>query len=99
MMAIFAYLWALIIIPFLTDAKEDPFVKYHLRQGVALIIFDVIGWAVGIGIGWFPIIGWLIVWLWWLASFIFAIIGIINVVNGREKELPYIGKYAKGFRF
>src|SRR5271156_1780113 len=98
-MAVFAYLWILIIIPFLTDAKNEPFVKYHLKQGIALIIFDVVGWFVAVVIGWFPVIGWLIVWLWWLASFVLAIIGIINVLNGQEKELPWIGKYAKKFNF
>lgn len=98
-MAIFAYLWILIIIPFLTDAKDDPFVKYHLKQGLALIIFDIIGWAVAVGIGWFPVIGWIIVWLWWLVSIILVIMGIVNVLNGQEKELPWIGHYAKSFTF
>ena len=98
-MAIFAYLWILIIIPFLTDAKNDPFVKYHLKQGIALIIFDVVGWFVTVVIGWLPVIGWLIVWLWWLASFVFALMGIVNVLNGQEKELPWIGGYAKNFNF
>lgn len=98
-MAVFAYLWILIIIPFLTEGKNDPFVKFHLKQGLALIIFDVVGWVVGAVVGWFPVIGWLIVWLWWVASLVFAIIGIMNVLNGQEKELPVIGQYAKNFNF
>ena len=98
-MAIFAYLWILIVIPFLTDAKNDPFVKYHLKQGLALLLFDVIGWAVAVGIGWFPVIGWLIVWLWWLASIILVIVGIMNVLGGQEKELPWIGQYGSKFNF
>lgn len=98
-MAVFAYLWVLIIIPFLTDAKDDPFVKFHLKQGLALIVFDVVGWFVSALIGWFPIIGWLIVWLFWIASLVLAIIGIMNVLNGEEKELPLIGEYAKKFNF
>ena len=40
LMGIFAYLWILILIPFLTESKNDPFVKYHLKQGLALIIFE-----------------------------------------------------------
>jgi len=98
-MAVFAYLWVLILIPFLTDAKNDPFVKFHLRQGLALIIFDVVAWFIVMLIGWFPIIGWLITWILWLASLVFVIIGIVNVVNGNEKELPLIGQYAKHFSF
>jgi uncharacterized membrane protein len=97
--AIFAYLWILIVIPFLTNEKNDPFVKYHLKQGLALIVFDVVGWLVSVAIGWFPIIGWLIVWLFWIASLVLVIIGIVNVLNGQEKELPLIGQYAKKFNF
>ncbi len=97
--AVFSYLWILIVIPFLTESKNDPFVKYHLKQGLALLIFDLIGWAVAIAIGWFPIIGWLIVWLWWIVGIVLTIMGIINVLNGQEKELPLIGHYARGFKF
>lgn len=98
-MAVFAYLWILIIIPFLTPEKNNPFVKFHLKQGLALIIFEVIGWVVAVAIGWFPIIGWLIVWLWWLVSLILIVIGIINALGGHEKELPLIGQYARHFNF
>lgn len=98
-MAVFAYLWILIILPFLTDAKNDPFVKYHLKQGLALIIFEVIGWFVNFILVFVPVIGWLIMMLWWLTSLILAIVGIMNVLNGQEKELPLIGKYGTNFKF
>ena len=98
-MAVFAYLWILIIIPFLTEAKSDPFVKYHLKQGLALLIFEIIGWVATFILGWIPIIGWLIIWLWWLVSLVLVLVGIMNVVNGHEKELPLIGHYAHNFRF
>lgn len=94
-MAVFSYLWILIIIPFLTDAKNDPFVKYHLKQGLTLIVFE----AIGMVVSWIPVLGWLVGFLVWIASFIFIIIGIMNVANGHEKELPYIGQYAKNFHF
>lgn len=99
MMAIFAYLWILIVVPFLTDARKDPFVKYHLKQGLALIIFEAVGWILGMFIGFIPVIGALIIWIWWLASLVLLVIGIINVVNGQEKELPFLGQYAKHFNF
>lgn len=99
MMALLAYLWILVIVPFLTDAKNDPFVKFHLKQGLVLVIFEFAGWVVSMAIGWFPVIGWLIVFLWWIASLILVVTGIANVVNGREKNLPWIGQYAKNFRF
>ncbi len=99
LIAILSYLWILIIIPFLTPAKDDPFVKFHLKQGLVLVIFEAIGWFAGLVLVWVPIIGWLVVWLWWLASIILIIVGIMNVLNGTEKELPYIGHYAKRFSF
>jgi uncharacterized membrane protein len=99
LMAVFAYLWILILIPFLTDSKKDPFVKYHLKQGLALIIFEIIGWVLGWFLIFIPIIGALITWIWWLASLVLAIIGVINVLNSEEKELPLIGQYGKSFNF
>jgi uncharacterized membrane protein len=98
-MAFLAYLWILILIPFFTDAKNDPFVKYHLQQGIVLIIFDAVGWFLGFFIGWIPLIGGLIIGLWWLASLILVIIGLVNVANGKEQELPFIGQYARNFKF
>lgn len=97
-MAVLAYLWILIIIPFLTDAKNDPFVKYHLKQGLALIIFEAIGWVAGWFLIFIPVIGWLIMMLWWLTSLILTILGIVNVLNGQEKELPIVGRYGINFK-
>ena len=94
-MAVFAYLGILIIIPFLTEAKNDPFVKYHTKQGLTLVILEVISWFVGV----IPFIGWMVGWILWLVTIVLANIGIINVMNGQEKELPLIGHYAKNFSF
>jgi uncharacterized membrane protein len=98
-MAFLAYLWVLILIPFLTDAKNDPFVKYHLKQGLILFIFEIIGWFVSPVIAWIPVVGWLIMTIWWLAELVLIIIGIMHVMNGEERELPIIGHYAKNFNF
>lgn len=95
LMAVLAYLGILIIIPFLTEAHKDPFVKFHLKQGVILIIFEVIGWFVGI----VPVLGWFIGWLIWLVALVFIVIGIVNAASSAEKELPVIGQYAKSLNF
>jgi len=83
-MAILCYLGILWLIPFLT-AKESPFVKYHLNQGLTLLILGLI---VAV-ISWIPVIG----WLCGVVVFALAIIGIVNVVNGKAQELPVIGRF------
>jgi uncharacterized membrane protein len=98
-MAFLSYLSILVVVPFLTDAKNDPFVKYHLKQGLVLLIFEVVGWFVAGLIGFIPLLGWLIVELWWLADVVLVIIGLVNVANGKEKELPIIGQYGEKFTF
>ncbi len=95
LMAVLAYLGILIIVPFLTDAHKDPFVKFHLKQGVVLIIFEFIGFFISA----VPILGWVVGWLIWVVSLVLLIIGILNAVSGAEKELPLIGSYGQKFTF
>jgi uncharacterized membrane protein len=99
LIAIFAYLGIFIIVPFLTGSNNQPFVKFHIKQGLVLIVFDVIGWIVAAIIGWVPLIGGLVTSIWAIASIILVIVGIINVLQGNEKELPLIGQYASNFKF
>lgn len=94
MVAIFAYLGIFIVIPFLV-AKDDPFVKFHIKQGLALLIFAIAASIIAI----IPILGWLIGILAWLMTLVLVIIGIMNVVNAKQKDLPLIGKLAEKFNF
>lgn len=93
-MAILAYI--IFFIPLLTDSKKDPFVKYHVKQG--LVIF--LGWVL-VGI-----LGMFLPWgFWWLERlldlglFILMIMGIISASKGEQKPLPVIGKIGEGFKF
>ena len=94
-MAILAYLGILLVIPFLTGSHKDPFVKFHLKQGLVLLIAEVIASA----IAGMAVLGWTLSPLIWLGSVILSILGIINVVNHQMKELPLIGSLAKKFNF
>lgn len=91
-MAILSYLGILVIIPLLV-AKDDEFVRYHSKQGLVLLVVGVVGMFIGV----IPIIGWLLAPFITLAWLIFAIMGIINVLKGKKKELPIIGQYAEKF--
>ena len=93
MIAILSYLGIFIIIPLLV-AKEDDFVKYHIKQGLVLLIAT---FAIFV-IAWIPVLGWLLGFFAWIGCFVLVIIGIINVVKGKKKELPLIGQFADKFK-
>ncbi|OGI93917.1 hypothetical protein A3A03_01955 [Candidatus Nomurabacteria bacterium RIFCSPLOWO2_01_FULL_40_18] len=94
-MAILAYLGILIIVPFLTDAKNDPFVKFHIKQGLVLII----SWLVSFVVNVVPILGWMVGMLLFVFNVVMIIIGIMNAASGKQQELPLIGAIGRNFNF
>jgi len=92
-MAIVAYL--IFFVPLLTEAKNDPFVKFHVKQGLVLFISYIVDMFIGL----VPILGWIIAPILFLVLIVLLIIGIINAAGGKEKELPLIGGLAKNFKF
>ena len=88
-MAIVAYI--LFFIPLLTDAKEDKFVKYHVRQGLVIFIAWIALYILGM-ILYIPIISWLIFLVLRLVFLVLMIVGIMNAAQGKKKPLPMIGK-------
>lgn len=105
-MAILAYFGILVLVPILA-AKDSKFARFHSNQGLILciamfawIIADTVQTAVLRAILWRGLGLWdiyslcgTILNLVYILFTVLAIIGIINVVNGRAKELPFIGKY------
>lgn len=90
-LAAVAYL--LFFVPLLTDAKNDAFVKFHVKQGVVLFI----AW-IGVGIfSMVPIIGWFLSPFLFLGLMVLMLIGILNALGGKMTELPLIGQYAQNF--
>ncbi len=93
-MAVLAYIGPLVIVSYLM-AKGDSFVKFHIKQGLLLFIIEVALWF-------FSFILWIlfpIIFIINIAILVLVIIGIINAVEKKEKELPLIGKWAKNFTF
>lgn len=91
-MGILAYLGPLVIVSYLV-AKEEPFVKFHIKQGLVLLVIEV---AIRILA---PMFGsmYSLFNLLDLTVLVFIVIGIVNVVKGDEKELPFIGQFSKHF--
>lgn len=96
-MAVLSYLWILVLIPILA-APNSPYARFHASQGLTLLLVDI-AWGVVSGIlsfilGFIPVINLLwgiIVWLVGIALFVMTILGIVNAVQGKAKELPLIG--------
>lgn len=85
LMGVLAYLGVLVLIP-LIAAKESKFVRFHVNQGLILLICSVVSWFVGS-------ISSALAWVLNTAIFVLAIIGIYNVVKGETKELPLVGEF------
>lgn len=91
-MAIVAYI--VFFIPLLTEDKNDPFVKFHVKQGLTLFV----AWIAAGFVSMIPVIGWTLSPFLTLAMLALAIVGIVNASKGEQKPLPFIGKLADNFK-
>lgn len=84
-MAVLAYI--IFLVP-LIAAKDSPFARFHTNQGIVLVIASVAASVIAV----IPVFGWTIAPVIGIAVTVLAVIGILNSLNGRAKELPIIGK-------
>jgi uncharacterized membrane protein len=91
---VLAYLGPLVIVSWIVS-KDDPFVAFHIKQGLALLLVEVVLWFLQgfLFLGFWPLYE-----LINLGIFVLTIIGIVNVVQHKEKELPIVGPYAMHFK-
>lgn len=92
-MALFSYLSWLVLIPIFA-AKESKYARFHANQGIILAIIEIAVWVVFGILSNIPAIGWIFVILNSLCSLActgLAVLGIVNAVRGKAKELPFIG--------
>ena len=91
-MAVIAYLGVFVVVSYLV-AKDDPFVKFHIKQGLVLLVIEITA-------------GFLATFMWMLwplveianvAIVVLTIIGIVHAVQGKEEELPVVGKFSHHF--
>ena len=92
-MAIIAYI--VFFLPLLTEEKEDPYVKFHVKQGLVLFLAFIAAAIISFIFALIPVIGWLINLALYITLLILLVIGIMNAANGKKKELPLIGTFAK----
>lgn len=85
---IVAYLsWPGLLIAFLAGDRVGS--RFHLNQ--SLVIW-IAGTVIGIVAKWTPLFGWLIGLVGGLFCGVCWFIGIINAIQGVEKELPLLGE-------
>ncbi len=88
-MALLAYLGILVLIPLLAK-KDSPYAQFHAKQGLVLFL----GWIAATVINVIPIIGQIISVLASLFLVVLFIMGVINALSGKTKDLPLIGQFA-----
>lgn len=88
--AVIAYITiiGLIIAFVMNNEKKEPFASHHIKQSLGLALT---GLALGI-IGIVPIIGWLINIVGIFVLLYMWIVGLMNAINGKESNVPFLGK-------
>jgi len=81
-----SYLWILFFLP-LIACPSSQFGKFHANQALILFIASVISGFLGV----IPFIGWILSSVASLLIFIAFIFEIVNTLQGKAIELPYIG--------
>lgn len=86
-MAAISYLGILVIIPIIA-AKDSKFVRFHANQGLILLLCEVVCTVLGK----IPVIK-IFASILDICLLALAIYGIYNVIKGKAKRLPFIGKF------
>ena len=82
-MSVMSYLYVLVFIP-LIFGRKSGFAKYHARQG-----FLLLGLWILFGFTFFlPVLP----WIFGIFIAVCIVWGIINVISGHERPLPWIGR-------
>ena len=100
LMIVLSYLGLLALIPYLTK-KDDPEIHWHAKNGVGLLILDVVIWVVlfvigfvirnaGIGCG-LAVVNCLV----WIALLVLHIYCIIQAVGGKRPRIPVVTDFAE----
>ncbi|MBI4437528.1 DUF4870 domain-containing protein [Candidatus Uhrbacteria bacterium] len=90
LIAAVGYLGILCLVPLLLR-KDSAFSQHHGKQGLVLLIAWIILWVGNI----IPVLGQIV---WMLGSIVFIILmilGIVNALQGRLWNMPFLGSFAK----
>ncbi len=91
-LSLLSYIGILIVFPFFM-AKGSKYVRFHMNQGLTLLLAEAAVWIVKKLLGGIPVLGLIIriaCGLVGIILFVLAVLGIYNCVNGRARELPFV---------
>jgi uncharacterized membrane protein len=91
-MGVLAYLGPLVIVSYIV-AKNDPFVKFHIKQGLVLLVIEAAIWILGMAMWQL----WMILNIVNLGVVVLSVLGIVNTVQGKEQQLPLVGQFSRYF--
>ena len=86
--AVLSYIGFLFIIP-LIAVPDSKFAKFHANQGLVLFIAELLSALLYL----IPIIGWAAGAAAGILLTVLSVLGLVNAIQGKAKELPFIGKF------
>jgi uncharacterized membrane protein len=100
LMVVLSYLWILCLIPLLTK-KEDNEVQWHAKNGLAILIAEIVVWILFFVFGFiirrilFAGCGVVVIeCVVWIAFLVIRVMAIIKGINGQRFRVPMISDFA-----
>ncbi len=96
---VLAYFGIFALIPFFV-VKDSEYVRWHAKQGLVLVGFEIVLWIALMIIGFIPILNIIFAFLGlfiWFGILILHVFCIIRALKGEKWHVPVLGKYADKF--
>lgn len=84
------YIPILFILPFFLR-PDSRFAKFHVNQGILVLILDVVLGAAGKCVSFIPVFPFIFSAATGIITFAYFLYGFINALNGKAKEVPFFG--------
>lgn len=90
-MSLLSYLSVLVLIPYFSE-KNNPYVKFHAKQGINIFIYEAIFAAADAFISPFSAFFGFIIYVGSIALAVCSIIGLVFALTDEAKEIPFLDK-------
>lgn len=78
--------------------KEDKYVMFYAKQSLILFLVGIVAKILTVLLA-ITIVGLIAVPVVWGIYFVLWIVALINSFSGKQKETPWVGKYARKINF